>query len=144
MPLRPNGPPASPPDFMVGSAYRPTLVGRCTEEIAAQWLRMAGMEVLARNRRAGGGEVDLVARDGRTLVFVEVRARRAGSWVPAAGSIDQRKWQRLRRCARVLAAEPGFRWPGRRLRVDAVIVEHSGEGLRLAHLRNLQGPARGR
>lgn len=125
-------------------AHRPTLVGRCTEEIAAQWLRMAGMVVLDRNRRAAGGEVDIVARDGQTLVFVEVRARREGSWVGGGQTIDGRKWARLRRCAGALATEPALRWPGRRLRIDAVLVEHSGSGLGLRHLKNLQGPASGR
>jgi putative endonuclease len=123
---------------------RPTLLGRCTEEIAAQWLRMNGIAVLDRNRRAAGGEVDLVARDGAALVFVEVRCRRTGSWVGGAGSIDRRKWSRLRACARRLAGEPGLRWPGRTLRIDAVIVEYGPEGLSLRHLRNLREPARGR
>lgn len=126
---------------MAKQAHRPTLVGRCTEEIAAQWLHMAGMTVLERNRRAAGGEVDLVVRDGCTLVFVEVRARREGSWVAGGGSIDRRKWARLRSCARALAQEPHLRWVGRRMRMDAIIVEHSAQGLRLRHLRNLQGPA---
>ena len=128
---------------MKNGTHRPTLVGRCAEEIAVQWLRMAGLVVLDRNRRAAGGEVDIVARDGSTLVFVEVRARQEGSWVGGAGTIDHRKWARLRRCARALTAEPALRWPGRRLRIDAVAIEHSDSGLRLKHLRNLQGPASG-
>ena len=129
---------------MNGELCHPALVGRCTEEIAAQWLRMNGFVVLDRNRRAAGGEVDLVARDGRTLVFVEVRCRRSGSWVGGAGSIDRRKWARLLACARRLAAEPALRWPGRTLRIAAVVVEHGPEGLGLRHLRNLGEPARGR
>ena len=119
----------------------PALVGRCAEEIAAQWLVLRQMVVLDRNRRAGGGEIDIVARDGLTLVFVEVRARRAGSWVGGAGSIDPQKWRRILRCAARLAKEPALRWPSRRLRIDAVIVEHGPAGLTLLHLRNLQGPA---
>lgn len=104
---------------------------------------MAGMVVLDHNRRAAGGEVDLIARDGDTLVFVEVRARRRGAWVGGAGSIDRTKWRRLRSCARALCAEPRFRWKGRRLRIDAILVDYGAEGLRLRHLRNLQGPASG-
>jgi putative endonuclease len=129
---------------MVRPEHRPSFVGRCAEEIAAQWLRMAGLQVLDRNRRAAGGEVDLVARDGPTLVFVEVRARREGAWVGGAASIDRRKWGRLRGCIRTLAQEPAFRWSGRRIRIDAVLIEHGGAGLTLRHLRNLQGPASGR
>jgi putative endonuclease len=129
---------------MENNPHRPTLVGRCSEEIAAQWLSMAGMEVLGRNRRAAGGEVDLVARDGQTLVFVEVRARHYGSWVGGAGSIDWRKWQRLLRCAGALSRDPALRWPHRRMRLDAVLIEHSPSGMQLRHLKNLQAPAHGR
>ena len=114
--------------------------GRCAEEIAAQWLRLTGLRILDRNRRAADGEIDLVARDGQTLVFLEVRARRAGSWVGGAESIDARKWGRLCRCARQLAREEPLRWPGRRLRIDAVVIELGQHGLKLRHLRNLSGP----
>lgn len=123
------------------SALTTTARGRHAEEIAARWLALQGFELLDRNRRAADGEIDLVARDGATLVFVEVRLRRSGSRQRAAGSIDRRKWQRLRHCAAALAREPGFQWPGRRLRLDAVLMEYDGERMRLQHLRNLTGPA---
>jgi putative endonuclease len=115
--------------------------GRCAEEIAARWLRLGGLQVLDRNRRAAGGEVDLIARDGDTLVFVEVRMRRAGSRQGAGGSIGAVKWRRLLRCATVLAREPQLNWPGRRLRIDAVLLETRSTGFTLRHLRHLTGPA---
>jgi len=118
--------------------------GRCAEEIAAQWLALSGLVVLDRNRRAADGEVDLVARDGNTLVFVEVRCRRRGAWVGAPASIDARKWGRLCRCARRLATEEALRWPGRTLRIDAIVLELGAGELKLRHLRNLTGPASGR
>ena len=79
---------------MKESRLTPVDRGRCAEEIAAQWLRLSGLRILDRNRRAADGEIDLVAREGPTLVFVEVRARRTGSWVGGAGSIDARKCDR--------------------------------------------------
>jgi len=115
--------------------------GRCAEEIAAQWLRLNSIQILDRNRRAAGGEIDLVARDGDTLVFVEVRLRRAGSWTDAGHSIDARKWQRLLGCARALSREAGLRWPGRRMRMDAVLLKPTSSGFELRHFRNLTGPA---
>lgn len=124
-----------------GPAITAVARGRCAEEIAAQWLRLCGLEVLDRNRRAADGEIDLVARDGPTLVFVEVRARRRGSLVGSAASISARKWGRMTRCAQVLAREPALTWRGRRLRFDAVLLELSAGGLGLRHLRNLTGPA---
>jgi putative endonuclease len=115
--------------------------GRCAEEIAAQWLRLNSIRILDRNRRAAGGEVDLIARDGDTLVFVEVRLRRVGSWTDAGYSIDTRKWQRLLGCARALSREAGLRWPRRRMRIDAVLVKPDLGGFELRHFRNLTGPA---
>jgi len=46
------------------------------EELAASWLEKHGLKVIERNFRCKGGEVDIVARDGKTTVFVEVKTRR--------------------------------------------------------------------
>jgi len=68
--------------------------GRGAETIAAMYLRMHGWRILARRARVPGGEVDIVARRGRTLAFVEVKAR--GTEESAAFALDE--W-RLRRVA---------------------------------------------
>jgi putative endonuclease len=57
------------------------LLGQSGEREAAKFLRRAGMRILARNYRGPSGEIDLIARDGDVLVFVEVKTRREG--VPA-------------------------------------------------------------
>ena len=72
--------------------------GRSAETIAAWYLRMHGWRILVRRARVPGGEVDIVARRGRTLAFVEVKAR--ADTDAAALSLDE--W-RLRRVA--VAAE---------------------------------------
>ena len=72
--------------------------GRGAETIACWYLRMHGWRILARRARVPGGEVDIVARRGRTLAFVEVKAR--GTDDSAALALDE--W-RLRRVA--VAAE---------------------------------------
>ena len=72
--------------------------GRRAETIAAWWLRLHGWSILAQPARVPGGEVDLVARRGRTLAFVEVKARTTEA--SAALSLDR---SRLRRVA--VAAE---------------------------------------
>jgi putative endonuclease len=77
-------------------------LGRRAEDLVADRLHAAGLEILERNARTRHGELDIVALDGRTLVFVEVKAGRAGS---AFGperpilSIDFRKQRRIRRLA---------------------------------------------
>jgi putative endonuclease len=92
--------------------------GRGAETLACWYLRLKGWRILARRARVPGGEVDIVARRGRTLAFVEVKAR--ASEAAAAFALDQ--W-RLRRVA--VAAErlsPRFARPGDDLRIDAMFV----------------------
>jgi putative endonuclease len=129
-------PPASPEPGADGPARGSTARGRACEEIAVQYLRLRHMAPLARNLRAAGGEVDLVARDGHALVFVEVRMRGVGAWSTAQASIDPRKRRRLRSCARaLLRAHPEWRWSGRTVRFDVVALELGGDDLKLSHLR---------
>jgi putative endonuclease len=92
--------------------------GRGAETIAAWWLRLRGWRILARRARVPGGEVDIVARRGRILAFVEVKAR------PTAESAD---WSldryRLRRVA--VAAErlaPRYMREGDDVRIDALFI----------------------
>jgi putative endonuclease len=77
-------------------------IGRAAEDLVADRLTRTGWEIVERNARTRFGELDIVARDGRTLVFVEVKAGRAGSvYGPERPvlSVDRRKQQRVRRLA---------------------------------------------
>lgn len=91
------------------------LDGGEAEERAANFLARRGLAIVARNFRTRLGEIDLIAKDGETLVFVEVR-RRADSmrFGGAEGSVDWRKRRRLEAAARFylsrLAAEPPCRF----------------------------------
>ncbi len=76
------------------------VLGDRFENQAAEWLQRRGWSLLARNYRCKLGELDIVARDGNTLVFVEVRARSDRRFPGAAASVDRRKQLRLLRCAR--------------------------------------------
>ena len=92
--------------------------GRGAETVACWWLRLRGGRSLAWRARVPGGEVDIVAWRGRTLAFVEVKAR--ASEEAAAMSLDA--W-RLRRV--VVAAErlaPRYQKPGDDIRIDAVFI----------------------
>jgi putative endonuclease len=90
------------------------LRGAEAEEQAARFLAERGLVVLARNYRTRQGEVDIVARDGVTLVFVEVRARSWSAFGGAAGSVDARKQRRIAAAARHfllrLGQEPACRF----------------------------------
>ncbi len=75
-------------------------LGARGENLACRELRRHGLRVLRRNYRVRGGEIDLVARDGEVLVFVEVRVRSHAAWGGAAASVDRAKRARLLHAAR--------------------------------------------
>ena len=76
------------------------VAGKRAEEQAARFLEKRGFIVLARNFHCRGGEIDLVCRDGKALVFVEVRLRRNVSFGGAGASITPSKQRRI-----ILAAQ---------------------------------------
>jgi putative endonuclease len=67
------------------------LLGERGERLAARYLKRQGMRILLRRYRSEQGEIDLIARDGDTLVFVEVKARRKGSPVETVTLEKQRR-----------------------------------------------------
>lgn len=93
--------------------------GRDAEARAEHYLKGQGLDIIARNYRCRYGEIDLIARDGATLVFVEVRARRSNAFGGAAASITATKRDKLRRTALHYLAALG-RSP--RCRFDAVLL----------------------
>jgi putative endonuclease len=73
--------------------------GRAGETAAAALLEAAGYRIVARNVRLPGGEIDIIARDGDTVVFVEVKARASRTFGSAVGAVDARKRATLRKIA---------------------------------------------
>lgn len=79
-------------------------LGRRGERDAERYLKRHGYRILRRNFRAAGAEIDLVAAEGGTLVFVEVKARRGiGTGTPQE-AVDGRKQRRIRRAAEIYVA----------------------------------------
>jgi putative endonuclease len=121
-------------------------LGRLGEAIAAAHLSGLGFAEIARNERTRHGEIDLIACDGRTLVFAEVKTRRIGAGQPGVrpeqeplARIGERKRLRLRRLAAAWLAQEGRRRPGApRIRFDAigVIIDTDGRLRRLDHIEN--------
>ncbi len=70
------------------------------EDLAAGFLRAQGLRILDRNVRCAMGEIDLVARDGRTLVFVEVRSRSGSRFGLPQDSVSSAKQRRLTQLAK--------------------------------------------
>lgn len=97
-------------------------MGRKGEEIAARHLEGAGWTVLERNYRAGRNEVDLIVRRGRTVAFVEVKARRGAGFGHPLEAITERKRCEIAKVARAwMRARGGL--GGLSLRFDAVAVQ---------------------
>ncbi len=103
--------------------------GAAAELRAEKYLIERGLRTVARNWRVRGGEIDLVMRDGATLIFVEVRARSGSAYGGAAASVTPAKQARLMHAARAylatLAHTPACRFD--------VVAEEAG---RLCWLRD--------
>jgi len=96
------------------------LLGTRGERTAEALLKKKGYTILERNFRCASGEIDLVARDGDTLVFVEVKTRRDDRLADPADNVHQAKQVRLGRLARHWLARHNY--PGRPCRFDAVAI----------------------
>ena len=83
-------------------------LGRRGEAAAARYLKRLGYKVVARGDRSIGGELDLVAVDGRTIVFVEVKTRRSQEPGRPAEAVDGVKQRRLARAAEVFLKRRGL------------------------------------
>ena len=93
--------------------------GTAAEQLAADYLVRQGLFVIERNFRVKGGELDLICRDGKTTVFVEVRLRSRGDFGGAAASITAAKQARL-----ILAARHWLLRHGERpCRFDCVLFD---------------------
>jgi putative endonuclease len=92
--------------------------GRGAETLACWYLRLKGWRVLARRARVPGGEVDIVARRGRTLAFVEVKAR--ATQEAAAFALDEWRLRRVVAAAERLA--PRYVREGDDIRIDALFI----------------------
>jgi putative endonuclease len=104
--------------------------------VAVDWLRARGIKVLARNFKGPRrGEVDIVARDGKLLLFVEVKTRRAGGGIRPLDAVNREKQQLIERGANAWLKQLGTRNLPWRFDVIEVLVEE-GELPDVNHVRD--------
>jgi len=103
--------------------------GRRGERLAGWWLRLKGWRILDRRVRTPAGEVDLVARRGKIVAFVEVKTRATAAELDWA--IDERRLARVAAAAEVLM--PRYAGPGDDIRVDVILL---APGNRPRHIEN--------
>lgn len=104
--------------------------GRQGERIAGWWLRLKGWSILARRVRTPAGEIDLIARRGAMVAFIEVKTRATGAALDEA--IDERRLGRVAAAAEVLAAT--YLKPGDDMRIDVMLL---APGRPPRHLENV-------
>ena len=104
--------------------------GESFERAAARFLARRGYTVLAHNWRCPGGEIDLVARDGDTLVFVEVRARSSRAGYLPEETIGRAKVRRLALAGEAYLQSCGWQGPCR-FDVVAIAIQDAGPNIRL-------------
>jgi putative endonuclease len=97
-------------------------LGRRGEDLAHRYLQSAGLSVIARNYRPRGGdsEVDIVARDGEIVVFVEVKSRTSSDFGSPERAIDGQKQKHIIRAARSYATRAGIEW--NQVRFDIISI----------------------
>lgn len=100
-------------------------LGNLGEDAVARWYAARGYDVVDRNWRVREGELDLVLRLGRTIVFCEVKTRRSDAFGTPFDAVTHAKQQRLRTLALRWLAEHGPRGP---MRFDVAAVRVSGNG----------------
>jgi putative endonuclease len=112
----------------------PTPLGISGEEIAEDHLRSLGYAILGRDVRTPIGQLDLVARDGPTLVFVEVKTRTGTGFGLPQEAVGRHKQRKLRQLAMCYLKRHPHQGP---LRFDVVgILMDSGQVGSLSHLKN--------
>jgi putative endonuclease len=114
------------------------ILGDAGEAAAESWLRNAGLDILVRGFRARCGEIDLVARDGPLIVFVEVKTRTHPGFGYPSEAVTASKRGRLARIAALFLARAG--WGDRPCRFDVIEVVPAGARFRIRHISDAFRP----
>jgi putative endonuclease len=109
-------------------------LGKHGEELAARYLEQRGYTIVARNHRTPLGELDLIARDGKHLLFVEVKTRRTTAFGTPAEAVNPRKQRQIVRAAQWYLAV--VRHPTLQPRFDVIAVIAGAGEPAITHIPN--------
>ncbi|MFN3813636.1 MAG: YraN family protein [Aquificaceae bacterium] len=104
--------------------------GKDFEDMACEYLESLGYYIIRRNFHCQGGEIDILAMDQDTLVFVEVKGKRCKGYSDPAERIDRIKKGRLLRCIGAYLSE----YPTEKLRVDAILIREKD----IEHIKGIE------
>lgn len=107
------------------------LLGNRGEDLAATYLKKKGFKILMRNFKTPLGEIDIIAEDKETIVFIEVKTRSDDSFGQPFEAVDGRKRERMRRIALLYLKNLGKERPAR---FDVISVEMKNGSSKIDHI----------
>jgi len=108
--------------------------GRESEETAARFLKKNGYRILQKNFRCKGGEIDIIAREGDTLVFCEVKARKNKKFGSALEGVTPAKIKKIKKAAEVFMLKNGLTETD--CRFDVVTIDGEGSSRKIEIIPN--------
>ena len=114
-------------------------LGQLGEKLASDFLKKQGYKILGHNYRTRGGEIDIVAKDGEAIIFIEVKTRVSREFGYPEEAIDERKQHKLAMTAECYLTE--HRLYEADYRIDAIGIEmgHDGGLINLRHEKDVVG-----
>jgi putative endonuclease len=109
-------------------------VGNLTETMAADYLAKKGFDIIERNFSNKFGEIDIIANDNNTLVFIEVKAKTGTDFGPPEDMITNHKLSKIRRMATLYLQDQKLPC---RIDVVAIVINHHRQLIRLTHYPNV-------
>jgi putative endonuclease len=117
-------------------AFRPKPLGQRGETAAARYLKRLGYKIVGRSAQLRIGEIDIIAVDGRTVVFVEVKTRDSGVAGEPHEAVDLEKQKRLTRLALVYLKRHGLLETSARFDVVSILWPKHERRPKIQHIKN--------
>lgn len=108
--------------------------GKKSEELAEIYLKQKGYLILERNYRTKIGEIDIIAKENATLVFIEVKARRSSAFGSPKSSVNYQKQRKISLIAAQYLKQPQFK--NQRARFDVISVKQHSGAPEIEHVMN--------
>jgi len=114
-------------------------LGQLGEELACVFLKKQGYKILGQNFRTRGGEIDVIAKEGEMVVFVEVKTRISTEFGSPEEAIDERKQYKLAMTAEAYLAAHDLYEADYRIDAIGIEMEHDGRLKNLRHEKDVVG-----
>lgn len=113
-----------------------TEIGAITEQVAREYLNDHGLRFITQNFHSYQGEIDLIMQDQDTLVFIEVKYRKAANFGGAISAVSYQKQHKLRRCAAFYLQKSGLNEYNTPCRFDVIALQGKINQLHITWLKN--------